>query len=131
MIGLDTNVLVRYLVQDEPHQARLATRLIESCNTDNPGYVCLPVLIELVWVLGGAYGYPRHDIAEVLRDLLTVAELHVEQPDLVRQAVQAYATGPADFADYLLGVLNAAQGCKTTYTFDKRAAKSSWHALLA
>ena len=131
MIGLDTNVLVRYLVQDEPHQARLATRLIESCNADNPGYVCLPVLIELVWVLGGAYGYARRDIAEVLQELLTVAELRIEQPDQARQALEAYAAGAADFADYLLGVLNAAQGCKTTYTFDKRAAKSNWHTLLA
>ncbi len=131
MIGLDTNVLVRYLVQDEPHQARLATRLIENCNADNPGYVCLPVLIELVWVLGGAYGYTRRDIVEVLRELLTVAELRVEQPDQAHQALDAYAPGAADFADYLLGALNAAQGCKTTYTFDKRAAKSNWHTLLA
>lgn len=122
---------LRYLVQDEPAQARLATRLVEGCSADNPGYVGLQVLAELVWVLGGAYGYARHDIAEVLRELLTVAELRIEQPDPARQSLDAYAAGPADFADYLIGVRNTAQGCETTYTFDKRAAKSRWHTLLA
>ncbi len=131
MIGLDTNVLVRYVVQDDRTQARAATRLIETkCSAETPGFVSLVVLTEVVWVLDRAYGYPRADISAVLGALFATAELRVEAPELARTAAQSYAAGAADFADYLIGYIHSASGCETTYTFDKRCAKSGVHALI-
>ena len=131
MIGLDTNVLVRYLVQDDAAQASAASRLIGTqCTSDDPGFVSLLVLAELVWVLDRAYGYARHQVADVLNAILTAAELKAEQPDLARRALVDFEHGPADFADYLIGHVNAASGCSTTATFDKRAMKSGLHSLV-
>lgn len=128
MIGLDTNVLVRYIVQDDPAQAARAGALIErSCTTEEPGRIDAVVLCELVWVLEGAYGYGRDIIARVLRQLLSTAELTVDSPHLAWPALRAYERDGADFADYLIGARNRESGCTTTYTFDKRAAKSEWH----
>ena len=131
MIGLDTNVLVRYIVQDDATQARAASRLIETrCTTENPGFVSLLVLAELVWVLERAYGYVRNQVAEVLNGILTSAELKVEQSDLARRALLGYGSGPADFADFLIGHVNAESGCSTTATFDKRTVRSGLHSLV-
>jgi predicted nucleic-acid-binding protein len=131
VIGLDTNVLVRYVVQDDAAQARAASRLIETrCTGEDPGFVSLLVLAELVWVLDRAYGYARDQVGSVLDGILTAAELKVEQPDLARRALVDYGNGPADFADYLIGHVNAACGCSTTATFDKRTVKSALHNLI-
>ena len=78
MIGLDTNILVRYIVRDDARQTAAATRLIESrCSTDDPGLITLVVLCELVWVLDRGYGYTRPAIAEVLRRSLSADDLQV------------------------------------------------------
>jgi predicted nucleic-acid-binding protein len=121
VIGLDTNVLVRYIVQDEPAQCRQAARLIESrCTKESPGQVCLIVLCELVWVLDRGYGFSRADVGAVLRRLLTVAKLCVERADVARQALRSFETGNADFADCLIGVTNRANQAEVTYTFDRK-----------
>ncbi len=126
MIGLDTNVLVRYFVNDEPQgQSRTAAHVIEEqCTANAPGWINRIVLCELVWVLETAYDYPRETIAQLLTQLLAVSVLSIENPDAVRQSVNAYQTGD-DFADTLIGLTNGAAGCRTTVTFDKRAARSS------
>jgi len=130
MIGLDTNILVRYIVRDDPIQTDVATRLIETrCTVEEPGFVSLVVLVELVWVLGSGYKYPKPLITAVLSKLLTVGELVVEETDLARIALDAYETGKADFADYLIGSIHKAKGCLTTLTFDRRASRSPWHSL--
>ena len=91
MIGLDTNVLVRYIVQDEPAQAARAEALIEAqCSADSPGRVDAIVLCELVWVLESAYGCSRKVVSEVLRTILGSAELAVETPQLAWAALRAY-----------------------------------------
>lgn len=132
MIGLDTNVLVRYIVQDDAHQAAAATGLIEGqCTRDNPGLVSHLVLAELCWVLGRGYGYDRKLQASVLSALLATAELRVQQPDSVWPAIRAFEQGPADFADYLMAQINREQGCDATWTFDRKAAQSPLHRLLA
>lgn len=131
MIGLDTNVLVRYITQDDTKQAARAGALIEGrCTAESPGWINAVVACELVWVLEGAYGYPRDTVARVLRQILGTAELSVESPQLVWAALRAYEQGGADFADYLIGAGNHAAGCAATCTFDKRAAKSIWHELV-
>ncbi|NBC49458.1 MAG: PIN domain-containing protein [Gammaproteobacteria bacterium] len=121
MIGLDTNVLVRYITQDDPVQSPVATTLIEEqCRRDAPGRVAQIVLCELVWVLRRAYGYPKAQVVEVLDQILVTAELVVENDELAFQALDAYRTGNADFSDYLLILNNRRSGCETTYSFDTR-----------
>ena len=130
MIGLDTNVLVRYIVQDDPHQAEVATALIEEHLSDtSPGFVSHLVLVELVWVLRG-YGYSRSVIADVLTRLLSAIEIRIDQVELVWSALRAYRNGPADFADYLIGTHARAAGCAVVKTFDRKAARSACHELI-
>ena len=123
MIGLDTNVLVRFLVGDDPDQAARAARLIEErCTGDDPGLVDSVVLCEIVWVLEAAYGYARPLIAEVIEKMLHTAELEVANTEAVWTALRAYRTSNADFADALIGRLNRQAGCVATATFDRAAA---------
>ena len=125
MTGLDTNVLVRYLMQDDPRQSARATRLIESLEPDEPGFVPVVVLVELVWVLTGSYSLDRTQVATVLAMLLRSKELVLDRADLVTQALKRYSTDGADFADALIERLSAAAGCATTVTFDAGAVKSA------
>lgn len=124
MIGLDTNVLVRYIVQDDLAQAEAATRLIEErCTEQTPGFVGIPVLVELVWVLTVAYDYEREVVASVVGQVLRTAELIVEDGEVVWLALRDFEGGSADFADCLIAQRNHAHGCETTYTFDRRATR--------
>jgi predicted nucleic-acid-binding protein len=123
MIGLDTNVLVRYVVRDDPKQTRAATRLIETqCTTEDPGWINLVVVCELTWVLRQVYNQPREMIAQVLETVLTSNELQVEAADTVWVALRKYRRGAADMADYLIGATNGMHKAFPTFTFDRRAA---------
>lgn len=131
MIGLDTNVLVRYLVRDDAQQAALATDLMETrCSKESPGFISHVVLVELCWVLGRGYGYARPEQVRVLQALLQVAELNVQQPPLVWAAIRAFEHGRADFSDYLIAEVNRAAGCNATRTLDRKAAQSPLHKLV-
>ena len=131
MIGLDTNVLVRYIVQDDAEQAEAAERLIEGrCTAQSPGYVGIPVLAELVWVLVSAYRYERPLVASVIRQLLRTAEFLVENRESAWSALREFEAGGADFADCLIGHRNRAQGCELTFTFDRSAARGHHFALV-
>ncbi len=111
MIGLDTNVLVRYIVHDDPGQSAAAERLIESrCTAQAPGYVSVPVLVELVWVLTSAYDYEKAAVIPVIRQLLRTAEFAVEDRQTVRAALREFESGGANFADYLIAHRNHARG---------------------
>jgi predicted nucleic-acid-binding protein len=125
VIGLDTNVLARYVMQDDPRQAPRATRLVESLRPESPGYVSLVVLVELVWVLKSNYGLERGQVAAVLETLLRSKELVVDRAESVNQALQRFATAGADLADALIERLAAAAGCDATFTFDAGAVKSA------
>jgi predicted nucleic-acid-binding protein len=125
MIGLDTNVLVRYIVRDDEKQSAAATRLIEAkCTTDNPGRVSSIVLCELAWVLTRGYGYSRAMVGRVIRRILAVQELQAEKPELAWQAVRLFEQGRADFADFLIGLSNRENKAEVTYTFDTKAVES-------
>ncbi len=122
MIGLDTNVLVRHIVQDDKKEARAASSLIEShCTADDPGIVSLVVLCELTWVLGRGYGFEWNIIAAVLRQLLSAEDLRIERSELAWQALNLREKGKADFADYVIGLSHREQGAEVTYTLDRRA----------
>lgn len=125
MTGLDTNVLVRYLAQDDPKQSRIASKIMEQTLTpENPGYVNHVVLCELLWVLEDCYGQKRAQLLAVLEQLLKIAEIRLEDVDTVRLAVADFREGKADFSDHLIARRNAAHGCLTTLTFDKMASQA-------
>ena len=127
MIGLDTNVLVRYLVKDEKKQAARATAYIrKAIDEGEMCFISSIVLCELVWVLESAYDYERKEIFSILEKILLTKQLEVESQDMVRQAVHEYRQGSGDLADYLIGRTNQAHGCGHTVTFD-RALKGSPH----
>jgi len=122
MVGLDTNVLVRYLTHDDPTQTAVATRMMNSLSFDSPGFLSLIVIAELVWVLAISYRYQKKEIEQVLENLLRTKELVIERADLVSQALRTFRGGRADFADCLIERCGRAAGCKRTFTFDSKAA---------
>lgn len=125
MIGLDTNVLVRLVVGDDPRQTEQAKRFVDRyCTSVSPGFINCIVLAELAWVLAGPYGYGRSEIAAALQGLLSGGDRVVEHHDAVRASLEDYQAGRADFADALIGRINRVRGCEATATFDQRAAKS-------
>ena len=120
MIGVDTNVLVRYLVQDEPRQAARATAFIRTASLRNESFfVNNIVLCELVWVLQSAYNYPREVISDALEKLLLAEHFEIEDRDTVWTALALYRERHGDFADYLIGSKNLAYGCDRTVTLDR------------
>jgi len=123
MIGLDTNVLVRYVMQDDPRQSPRATRLIESLSAEEPGFVPVVALVELVWVLAGSYALDRTQVSTVLDTLLRSKELLVDRADLVTQALRRFSAGSADFADALIERSANAAGCTAMMSFDTAAVK--------
>ncbi|WP_322054525.1 PIN domain-containing protein [Paraburkholderia bannensis] len=125
MIGLDTNVLVRYFAQDDPVQARKATALIESLTAEQPGYITHVALIETVWVLARAYDLGREEVVHVIETVLRARELIVEAAETVWKAVRLYAASSADFADCLIERSCHDAQCEYTATFDSKAAKTA------
>lgn len=122
MIGLDTNILVRYIAQDDAVQSGIANRLIENRLTPaNPGFVSLITLIETTRVLGSCYQQPRQALIVILRQLITIRQLRVERPDIAHQAIQRYESGNGDFSDAVICLINEDNGCDETMTFDKKA----------
>lgn len=131
MIGLDTNVLVRYVAQDDSVQSPKATRLIESLTKDAPGYVSVVVVVELVWVLTGCYGSTKNEICEVLEKLLRIKTIVVAQADIVWKAIRLFKEGKADFADCLIERDANEAGCSYTNTFDREASRHCGMRLIA
>ena len=125
MIGLDTNVLVRYVTQDDPAQSAKASHLIESLTVVSPGFVSLVSVVELVWVLQSCYQCTKTQLVAVLETLLRTRELIIEHAELIWQAVRRFTTTKADFADCLIERCAHAAGCEYTATFDIDAAKAT------
>ena len=125
MIGLDTNVLARYVMQDDPRQSPRATRLMESLSAEAPGFVSVVTLVELVWVLSGSYGLGRAQVATVLETLLRSRELVIDRAETVAHSLGRFGSAGADFADALIERIAAAAGCGVTMTFDVGAARAA------
>ncbi|MDQ6967046.1 MAG: type II toxin-antitoxin system VapC family toxin [Mariprofundaceae bacterium] len=124
MIGLDTNVLVRYITQDDREQADIATHWIEAnCSLDSPGWINVIVLCETVWVLSRAYGYDKATVQSVLQRIFLACELTVENQEDAWSALRDYAQGNADFSDYLIACMNRSAACKYTVSFDRKASE--------
>ena len=120
MIGLDTNVLVRLLTEDDATQAQKARSLVESTlGGGDRLFVNAIVLAELTWVLASAYRYKRAEIALAVGALLETGGFEVEGADAVREALETYRKGKGDLPDYLIGTRNTRAGCEATFTFDR------------
>lgn len=131
MIGLDTNVLVRYLVKDDPTQSKIATSFIkDKCTIDSPCFIGQIVLCELVWVLESNYDQNREEISVILEKILSIGELEVLKSEVAWRALNDYKVSNTDFSDHLLARKNESVGCKTTVTFDKKASKQPAFKLL-
>lgn len=122
MIGLDTNVLVRYLTQDDPVQAAQATEVIERRLTEeNPGFISIVATAETVWVLERFYRFSSARIVAAIEGVLGAETLVVENEREVFAAMIALKEGRGSFADALIGALSAKAGCSRLLTFDRKA----------
>jgi predicted nucleic-acid-binding protein len=131
MIGVDTNVLVRYIVQDDPSQSKAAVKFIEKvCSKEFPGYINHIVLCELVWVLIRCYNVHKDKIIEILKKMMQTTQFQIHDTQTVWKALNQFQVSKADFPDCLLGQINAAYQCKTTVTFDKNASKLKEYKLI-
>lgn len=130
MIGLDTNVVVRYITLDDPVQSAAAVRLIDSLSAEEPGFVSLIVISELAWVLQVSYDFEKAAIVRTFDVLLRSKELVLEQAEMVARALELFAAGNSEFADCLIERCGKAAGCLHTFTFDRKAASSAGMQLL-
>ena len=130
MIGLDTNVLVRFLLTDDTLQGRQASELVGSLTANDPGWAAVATILELVWVLSSKNRFDRQTIARTLDRLLLQEEIVVENAEYVYEAVRIFRKGNADFADCLIASSGRAAGCSRTVTFDRMAARDAGMQLL-
>jgi predicted nucleic-acid-binding protein len=129
-IGLDTNVLVRYILQDDPKQANKATKLIESLTSENPGFITVVSIVKLYWILTSCFGLTSHQIKQALDILLRSKQIIVERAVQVLCTLLVFADGKADFADCLIERTAASAGCEQTLTFDVNAARHAGMTLI-
>jgi predicted nucleic-acid-binding protein len=123
VIGLDTNVVVRYLAQDDEKQAAVANRLIESSlSAQSRGFISIVSLAEIVWVMSSNYRATRTVVADIVEGLLTAPQLMLERADVVWRALRTYRDSKADFSDAVIVELGRDAGCSKTVTFDREAA---------
>ena len=123
MIGLDTNVMLRYIMQDDVKQSLKATKLIESLDGDNPGYITMVSIVELYWVLTVSYELTGQQAAQALEAILRTKQFLVERADQVMRALRVFEEGKADLADCLIERSASGAGCERTMTFDVKASK--------
>lgn len=135
MIGLDTNVLARYLAQDDARQAAVASRLIQNeLSTARPGFISLVVLAELCWVLNRLYSATMDELIVTIEDLLNTPQFCIERREVVQAAIRRFKLGSsrkAGVVDALIAQIADSQGCTTTLTFDKAAVRAAGMTLLA
>lgn len=130
MIGLDTNILVRYITHDDAAQTAIATKLMASLSSESLGYVSLVVLVELIWVLEDFFDFKKKEVEDVVQSLLRGREILLERPDLVEQAIRKFNRGNADLADCIIERAAHAAGCDYTVTFDRKAVTGAGMILL-
>jgi predicted nucleic-acid-binding protein len=124
MIGLDTNILVRYLTQDDPIQSPKAREIIERrLSEESPGFVSIVAMVETVWVLERAYGLTPHEVVGAVERMLQTDVLVVEHEQEVFTAMIALKDGRGSFADAVIAALGTRMGCSCTLTFDRKALK--------
>lgn len=131
MIGLDTNVLVRYIMQDDKQQSLAANGLIGGFSPEEPGFISLVTVVELNWVLSKSFGLSDGDVARMLEGLLRSREMRVERAEEVWGALRDFRASRADLTNCLISRAGRTAGCETTMTFDRAAARLEGMTLLA
>ncbi|MGI9277756.1 MAG: PIN domain-containing protein [Endozoicomonas sp.] len=122
MIGLDTNIIVRYIVQGDPDQCRKVNDLMENrLSAREPGFITLVALIEVIWVLESSYCQAKSVILKVLRSLLATRQLMIERADIIHKVSSLFEAAHADFSDAVTYLLTQDSGCSDCFTFDKKA----------
>jgi predicted nucleic-acid-binding protein len=131
MNGLDTNILIRYLTQDDPIQSPKATEIVERRFTrERPGFISLVTMADVVWVLGSVYALADREIADTVERMLQADTLVIQNEQQVYTAMLALRLGWGTFADALIGSLGMWAGCESTLTFDKKALRLAGFELL-
>jgi predicted nucleic-acid-binding protein len=131
MIGLDTNVILRYLLQDDPGQTRRANQIIDKqLSPENRGFISLVAVLEIVWVMRSLLKQNPLQISAHIEHLLAAETLEVQNEQQVFDAAFALKRGTGEFEDALIGSLNAWAGCIGTLTFDKRASRLPYFQLI-
>jgi len=124
MLGIDTNVLVRFLVRDDEGQFERARRLIKrEVGSEEDVFVSLLVLVETEWVLRSRYSLQKREVMEAISGLLDATEVQFEDEPAVEEALFIWKDSAADFADCLIGAHHRRLGCRATATFDAKAVK--------
>jgi predicted nucleic-acid-binding protein len=123
MIGVDTNVLVRLLVRDNPAQLDAAARFMAQRSADDPAFVSSVVVAEFAWVLDKSYGYASEAIHGAMDWLFDSENIVVERSDLIENAVLVAREANADISDAIIAALAEDAGASKTATFDRNAAK--------
>lgn len=131
MIGLDTNLLVRYIIRDDLSQTSAADSYIDKLSEDDVSlFINNIVICELVWVLEYTYEYNKTQIVSVIEKILETSQFTFENADAIWFAISAYKKSKSGFADALIGVTNKLAGCTKTATFDRNATKLAEFELL-
>ena len=125
MIGLDTNIMVRYFAQDHEKQSARATNVIESLTCEEPGFISTIALVEMVWVMQGAYKASKAEIVAILQKLLQTREIVVQDAEIALQTLARFADSKAGFADCLIERIGHRHGCEYTVSFDGDAAETA------
>ncbi|MBU0782942.1 MAG: type II toxin-antitoxin system VapC family toxin [Gammaproteobacteria bacterium] len=125
MIGLDTNVLVRYIAQDDPRQSAKATKLISSLTAESPGFISQVSLIEMVWVMQSCYKASKPEVVAILETLFSTRELVVENTETAIKALKIFEASKADFSDCLIERSANNAGCLYSVSFDAHAIKTA------
>jgi predicted nucleic-acid-binding protein len=125
MIGIDTNILTRFFANDDRIQTPKARAVLASLTREEPGWISLATVLELVWVLTSNLRANRAGVTAVLEELESRQEIVIENIDVFQHAFLMYRHGNADFADCLISASASAAGCVRTLTFDKNAAKTA------
>jgi len=120
-LALDTNILIRYITQDEPEQAQKASEIVEQLTVEEPGFISCIVLCEINWVLKTAYKIAKEDRLATLKTILSISAFDIENFDCCLKALRSYEQGQADFSDYLIQQIAVKNGYTTLLTFDKKA----------
>jgi predicted nucleic-acid-binding protein len=131
MRGLDTNVLVRYLMNDDAGQVQRVDRLVQDCRSEGEGlYIPVIVICEMLWVLDRVHGQTKPEMIRALEELLGLDILQFEQEAVIRASLDHYRRGKADFADYVIGEISRQAGCRDTVTFDRALGHALGYTLL-
>lgn len=122
VIGIDTNVILRALLDDDAVQSPAARDLLAGLAEGPRGYVGVPVVLELYWVLNTRYRLPRNELFRTLSDLMEVECLAFEDFEVIARCLKLCDDAPIDFSDAVIAERHREQGCEATVTFDRRAA---------